>query len=30
MTDYHRDRRKIDPTRDDRLGDGTHSDNDRV
>jgi Xaa-Pro aminopeptidase len=30
MTDYHRDRRKIDPTRDDRLGDGTPNDNDRV
>ncbi len=30
MTDYHRDRRKIDPTREDRLGDGTPNDNDRV
>jgi len=30
MTDYHRDRRKIDPTRADRLGDGTPNDNDRV
>ena len=30
MTDYHRDRRKIDPNRADRLGDGTPNDNDRV
>ena len=30
MTDYHRDRRKIDPSRADRLGDGTPNDNDRV
>jgi len=30
MTDYHRDRRKIDPTRGDRLGDGSPNDNDRV
>lgn len=30
MADYHRDRRKIDPTRADRLGDGTPNDNDRV
>ncbi|NEY88816.1 dimethylsulfonioproprionate lyase DddP [Tabrizicola oligotrophica] len=30
MTDYHRDRRKIDPTRADRLGDGSPNDNDRV
>ena len=30
MTEYHRDRRKIDPTRADRLGDGTPNDNDRV
>ena len=30
MTQYHADRRKIDPTRGDRLGDGTPNDNDRV
>lgn len=30
MTDYHRDRRKIDPSRGDRLGDGSPNDNDRV
>lgn len=30
MTDYHRDRRKIDPTRAGQLGDGTPNDNDRV
>ena len=30
MTEFHRDRRKIDPTRADRLGDGTPNDNDRV
>ena len=30
MTEYHRDRRKIDPTRAERLGDGTPNDNDRV
>ena len=30
MTSYHRDRRKIDPTRGDRLGDGTPNENDRV
>lgn len=30
MTEYHRDCRKIDPTRADRLGDGTPNDNDRV
>ena len=30
MNDYHRDRRKIDPTRADRLGDGTPNDNNRV
>ena len=30
MTSYHRDHRKIDPSRGDRLGDGTPNDNDRV
>ena len=30
MNDFHRDRRKIDPTRADRLGDGTPNDNNRV
>ena len=30
MTTYSRDRRKIDPTRGDRLGDGTPNDQDRV
>lgn len=30
MAEYHRDRRKIDPTRADRLGDGTPNDNNRV
>lgn len=30
MTEYHADRRKIDPTRGPRLGDGTPNDNDRV
>jgi len=30
MTTYHRDSRKIDPTREDRRGDGTPNDNDRV
>jgi Xaa-Pro aminopeptidase len=30
MTEFHRDRRKIDPTRADRLGDGTPNDNNRV
>ncbi len=30
MNEWHRDRRKIDPTRADRLGDGTPNDNDRV
>ena len=30
MTDHYRDRRKIDPTRGDRLPDGTPNDNDRV
>ncbi|MBL9047293.1 MAG: aminopeptidase P family protein [Tabrizicola sp.] len=30
MASYHRDSRKIDPTRADRLGDGTPNDNDRV
>ena len=30
MNSFHRDRRKIDPTRPDRLGDGTPNDNDRV
>jgi Xaa-Pro aminopeptidase len=30
MNTYHRDRRKIDPARPDRLGDGTPNDNDRV
>ncbi|MBM3614960.1 MAG: aminopeptidase P family protein [Alphaproteobacteria bacterium] len=30
MTEFHRDRRKIDPTRADSLGDGTPNDNDRV
>ena len=30
MTAFHRDRRKIDPTRGDRLGDGSPNDNDRV
>ncbi|MCF8511813.1 MAG: Xaa-Pro peptidase family protein [Rhodobacteraceae bacterium] len=30
MNEFHRDRRKIDPTRPDRLGDGTPNDNDRV
>lgn len=30
MNIHHRDRRKIDPTRGDRLGDGTPNDNDRV
>jgi Xaa-Pro dipeptidase len=28
--DYHRDRRKIDPSRGASLGDGTPNDNDRV
>jgi Xaa-Pro dipeptidase len=30
MTDFHRDRRKIDPTKGDYLGDGTPNDNNRV
>lgn len=30
MATHHADRRKIDPTRGDRLGDGTPNDNDRV
>lgn len=30
MTEFHRDRSKIDPTRADRLGDGTPNDNNRV
>lgn len=30
MADHYRDRRKIDPNRGDRLGDGTPNDNDRV
>ncbi len=30
MTDHYRDRRKIDPSRGDRLDDGTPNDNDRV
>lgn len=30
MTQYHADRRKIDPTRGSHLGDGTPNDNDRV
>ena len=30
MTSYQRDHRKIDPTRDDRLADGSPNDNDRV
>ena len=30
MTERYRDRRKIDPSRGDRLGDGTPNDNDRV
>ncbi len=30
MKDHYRDRRKIDPTRGDHLGDGTPNDNDRV
>ncbi|WP_420858652.1 dimethylsulfonioproprionate lyase DddP [Marivivens marinus] len=30
MNDHYRDRRKIDPTRGDRLGDGSPNDNDRI
>ena len=30
MTTYHRDRRKIDPTRGQTLADGSPNDNDRV